>query len=68
MAPNGKMSMVKYNTYTFIEKIKKLLVLKFDSLQNMLGVAWKLLHVVRLGVKMKDNYMNVNNQYAKNKW
>jgi hypothetical protein len=45
-----------------------LLVFKFDSLQNMLGVAWKLLHVVRLGVKMKDNYMNVNNQYAKNKW
>jgi hypothetical protein len=34
--------------------------------KNMLGVAWRLLHVVRSGVKMKDNYMNVNSQYEKN--
>ncbi len=49
MAPNGKMSMVKYNTYTFIEKIKKLLVAKFDGLQKHVRCSLKTIACCKVG-------------------
>ncbi len=64
--PNGKLSMVKCKVCSSVEKIDKLLVLKFDDLQKH-ARQWKAT-IAKPDVKVGEYFMSLNNQHAKNEW
>jgi hypothetical protein len=66
MGLNGKLSMVKCKVCSFIEKINKLIVLKFDGLQKY--DAWQKATIAKLDVKVGEYFMSLNSQHVKNEW